>query len=359
VLVHHTAETTDATAKGVLVSIICRLGHRATRNGAQLRTRAANGSDNCPYCSHREMLPGFNDLATTHPGQACELDPDATRGLTARTLFAGAKEKVSWTCDNGHTYPATPSNRAFAHSGCPVCLNRLIQPGINDLATLYPRLADEWHPDKNANYSLETIAPGSNDFVFWLCPQGHTFRNTVGNRTRGANCHQCTQNAETRRSITVARPDLAAQWHPKENGLTRPSEVKIGSRINAFWLCPNGHTYEQRPERRNAGYGCPICSGKRYERGVNDIATRYPRESSEWHSYLNGAVEPGDLVPGNRTFWWKCKAAGHVREQNVPNRVKSHGCPECAPADRIASNPRGDRLSRQALARETARIDCD
>ena len=279
-------------------------------------------------------------METTYPWLAQQLHPSWNEGLTARDLFANSHKKLVWTCDKDdrHIYAATASNRSAGGSGCAVCLNRVIIIGVNNLRTLFPQIAREWHPTKNGFLSVDAVAPGSNELVWWSCPIGHTYRRTVGNRTRGAGCHHCVKKSNYARTLTIARPDLAAEMHHTKNGALTPDTVKIGSGKDIVWRCPNDHDYVQRPERRNAGYGCPICSGRKLVVGVNDIQARYPEISTEWHSWMNGAIEPCDLVPGNRNFWWKCTAAGHIHQQNVPHRVESGGCPLCAPCDRIASN---------------------
>ena len=42
----------------------------------------------------------------------------------------------------------------------------------NDLATVNPMLAKEWHPTKNENLNPEDITSGSSKEVWWLCPKG-------------------------------------------------------------------------------------------------------------------------------------------------------------------------------------------
>ncbi len=334
------ARTGDRPDSYDRIKNICRMGHRLTKPLIRTCASSLTGTDNCRVCMHRELRPGTNDMGTTHPWLGAQLHPTKNGTITARDIFANSHIKLVWTCekDKRHDFEATASNRAANGSGCSVCLNRVIIIGVNDLPTLFPRVARDWHPTKNGKLSVDAVAPGSNELVWWLCPGGHTYRMTVGTRTRGADCHYCAKKGDGARSLTVARPDLAAEMHRTKNGLLTPDDVTIGSRKDIVWRCPNDHDYTQRPERRNAGYGCSICSGRKLEAGVNDIQTRYPEISTEWHSWKNGAIEPCDLVPGNRKFWWKCTAAGHVHEQNVPHRVETGGCSLCAPADRIAYN---------------------
>ena len=334
------ARTADRPDSYDKLKNICRMGHRLTKPLARTNASTLTGTDNCRVCMHRELRPGVNDMETTHPWLGAQLHPTKNGNITARDIFAGSHLKLVWKCDKDerHHFEATASNHAAGGSGCSVCLHRVIIIGVNDLPTLFPLVARDWHPTKNGNLSVFAVAPGSNELVWWLCPREHTYRMTVGTRTRGAGCHYCAKKGDGARTLTVARPDLAAEMHRTKNGTLTPDDVTIGSRKDIVWRCPNDHDYTQRPERRNAGYGCSICSGRKLHVGVNDIRTRYPEVSTEWHSWKNGAIEPCDLVPGNRKFWWKCTAAGHVHEQNVPHRVETGGCPLCDPADRIAYN---------------------
>lgn len=312
---------------------LCRRGHRMDRKLSVMQRQTARGEEKCSICSNTTILRGFNDMATTHLTLAEEFS-EKNLPLTAADVFAGSSKSYWWTCTNGHEFEATASNRSAAKSGCPVCLHRLIITGVNDAATLYPQLVGEFHPTKNNIYRLETLAPGANVLLWWKCEEGHTFRKTLGNRTRGKGCHFCVRRATQRRTIAKARPDLAAEWHPNNFPLT-PDDLTIGSNRKVEWLCPKGHTYVQTPDRRNVNYGCFMCSGKKHIRGVNDAETQYPEICSEWHPSKNCFKEPGDIVPGTALYWWKCKSNEHVTEQSIPNRVKSGGCTECPPPRRI------------------------
>jgi hypothetical protein len=71
--------------------------------------------NNCPYCANKKVLPGFNDMATTHPELAVDLIGDATK------IMAGTNKKLRWRCNVGHGYEATGNNRVNKGSGCPKC----------------------------------------------------------------------------------------------------------------------------------------------------------------------------------------------------------------------------------------------
>ena len=278
-------------------------------------------------------------MAMTHPEKAQWFHPTANTPLTADTVFGHSHRTVQWRCAEGHEFPASPTNFVnSAAGGCPVCLNRIIVQGVNCLSSKYPDIAREWHHSNNKSLKVDEVAAGSNSMAWWLCHKGHhTFKMSVGDRTRGKNCPRCKTDEFRTRSIQRARPDWVAHWHPTKNLPLRPGDVTVGSDRVIVWVCDKGHEFQQRPERRAAGYGCSTCSNRKATRGINDAQTRYPKISSEWHPYLNGSTTPDRILPGTTKYWWKCLASGHKYQQSIPHRVTSHGCPDCKRTNRIGA----------------------
>ena len=79
---------------------ICPLGHSypAVIN-ERVRSKTNN---NCPFCSNRQVLVGFNDLATTHPALTAQWHPTMNGDLTPQMVNAGSDERVYWQCEHGH-----------------------------------------------------------------------------------------------------------------------------------------------------------------------------------------------------------------------------------------------------------------
>lgn len=47
----------------------------------------------------------------------------------------------------------------LGRDGCPVCAGRVIIPGENDMASLFPELAREWNPEKNGTLRPSQVTP--------------------------------------------------------------------------------------------------------------------------------------------------------------------------------------------------------
>ena len=90
---------------------------------------------------------------------------------TPQNVMCGSGYKAWWICSKGHNYQTAIYNRAKKNgTGCPICSNRQILVGYNDLLTTHPQLAKEWHPTKNGNLTPEMVTAGSLKKVWWFLP---------------------------------------------------------------------------------------------------------------------------------------------------------------------------------------------
>lgn len=90
----------------------CSLGHVYT---AVIGDRTRPNGTNCPYCSNKKVLAGFNDLASVTPSlaaQAHKWDPSQ--------VTIGSSLNKEWICEKGHIWKAVISSRSRGN-GCPSC----------------------------------------------------------------------------------------------------------------------------------------------------------------------------------------------------------------------------------------------
>ncbi len=100
---------------------LCPLGHEYQ---AAVGARTVSGSD-CPYCTGRKVLKGFNDLAAVEPKIAAQWHPTLNGALTPEAVTAGSARKVWWQCADGHVWKAVIYSRTGKEKcGCPVCAGR-------------------------------------------------------------------------------------------------------------------------------------------------------------------------------------------------------------------------------------------
>lgn len=149
----------------------------------------------CPRCSGRVLTQGVNDFATLHP----EYVSGMVHPELATEIGQASDTKVEWRCSHNpaHTWFALPSNRlkSAVEAGCPICDNKIVVAGENDLATTHPLLAAEL-----VDRSLGRVLPaGSGKKVEWCCEKGHVWVTTPSHRT-GAQATGCPVCNPTGRS---------------------------------------------------------------------------------------------------------------------------------------------------------------
>ena len=77
--------------------------------------------------------------------------------------------------------------------------------GVNDLATVNTKLAQEWNYEKNDKLPQEYTS-GSGKKVWWKCKQGHEWQAIIRDRTRGKGCPYCSGNLPI-----VGKTDVSTQ----------------------------------------------------------------------------------------------------------------------------------------------------
>jgi hypothetical protein len=191
-----------------------------------------------------------------------------------------------------------------------------VQKGFNDLATTNPELAaqaDGWDPT--------TLSAGSGKVVGWICKFGHKWNSNIDNRSRGNGCPVCSGHKVQSgfNDLATTHPEIAAQadgWDP--------TTLSYGSKKIVGWMCQLGHTWNAQVANRSIGDGCPVCSGRKVQKGFNDLATTNPELAAQADGW-----DPTTLSFGsNSRVSWKCKL-GHHSVAPVSQRSQ-YGCPVCS-----------------------------
>lgn len=152
----------------------------------------------CPYCTKQLPIVGENDLATTHPELVKEWDFEKNADVKMTELFAGSHKEVWWKCLTcGHSYLARVDYRTLSSVGqyCPLCNNRILVEGENDLVSQCPELLQDWDYEKNNALGLDPshVYLGDRTRAWWKCHKCGTEWQTEirGRGYIGASCPQC------------------------------------------------------------------------------------------------------------------------------------------------------------------------
>ena len=254
-----------------------------------------NAGRGCPACANRVLVEGTNDLATRFPQLIDEWDYSKNHPLEPNHVMPGSHNFVWWKCKDGHSWRAKIANRAILGRGCPYCSGRNTLIGENDLAILYPELADEWDIEMNSGHSACEFKPQSNKKVWWKCKNGHSWKAAISGRTiNGLGCPYCSnrQVLVGYNDLTTTNPDLAAEWDFDKNVELSPSDFTAGSDQIVWWKCKNGHSWKARIYSRGKyGTGCPTCFST-LQRSFPEAALFY---------YLSNIY---DCVEANKKFDW-------------------------------------------------------
>ena len=285
----------------------------------------------CPYCANKLLLVGFNDLATKNPELAKEWHPTKNGDLKPTDVMPNNTKKVWWVGKCGHEWDAKVSDRTNGRN-CPICANKRILIGYNDIATTHPEIAKQWHPTKNGDLKPTNIVANSHQKIWWQCEKGHEWIASPNNRTKNQGCPICGNKKVLigYNDLATTHPEIAKQWHPTKNGDLKPTDFVAGNETSVWWICEHGHEWKTPIKNRKRGSGCLYCSNQKVLAGFNDLATTHPQIAAEWDYSKNGDIKPTDVIAGGHTkFWWKCEC-GHSWKSDIGARKQGHNCPICS-----------------------------
>ena len=301
--------------KNIKVWWQCRLGHEWN---TLISTRA--GGSQCPYCSGIKLLKGFNDLQTKFPSLAIEWS-DKNLPLTPDAVNEKSTKNVWWKCRTcGYEWKAVVKARVKGGM-CPVCAERAVLQGYNDLGTTDPHLLSEWDYEKNSKWTPSNVSRNSMKVVWWKCGAGHSYRAKITDRTiEQKGCPQC--EAEFQQAL----PQMLIMMYGAQNGITvkSNSDSELGMRLVAYLPelhCAVDIAGATVTEKREQSVKAHICQSNRLgyylikrtadaSQMAAEIKTLFIRN----HIYLHTDSEKDVQVLRERFLEWKnrnaCKLNG-------------------------------------------------
>lgn len=230
----------------------------------------------------------------------------------------GSKKKVKWLCELGHEWEAMPLNRVRG-TGCPICTNRAVLIGYNDLPHTNPELMPEWDDDR----SPSEFTAGSETKINWKCSKGHNWKASPATRVRaGTGCSKCRwgdkyTGHKKRGTLKDEYPSVFKELVSKDEKLT------FGSTARLEWECSKGHRFFATPrDRALKNTECPYCVNRLIKAGVNDLSVSHP-------DIYEQLVNKEPLAPkSNKVVAWKCDE-NHAWETTASARTAGHKCPYC------------------------------
>jgi hypothetical protein len=134
-------------------------------------------------------------LAYKFPNIAREWHPTKNGDIAPENVKPASGKKIWWKCQKGHEWQTKVDIRTRQGSGCPFCSGRKVSKEEN-LATLFPEIAAEWHPTKNGNLKPSEFTCANGRKVWWQCKHSkdHEWETIVSHRTRNkSGCPICAR----------------------------------------------------------------------------------------------------------------------------------------------------------------------
>jgi hypothetical protein len=265
----------------------CHLNHRWS---ATVGNRTARKSG-CPFCTGKSVLPGFNDLQTTHTIIATEAD-----GWDPREYSAGSSRRMRWKCQHSHIWETSINDRTNG-TGCPICTGRKLLQGYNDLATRHPELAKQAH-----GWDPTNVLDGSHRSLEWKCDFGHLWKSAVYSRISSqAGCPVCSGHKLLAgfNDLRTTHPQMAQEadgWDP--------TTVQKGTREIKSWKCSDGHRWMNSPNSRtNMETGCPSCAFSGFDPNLDSFL--YFLKHPIWEMYQIGITNDSNrrLAEHSKNGW--------------------------------------------------------
>ena len=184
----------------------------------QASVKARSNGEKCPICSGARVIAGINDLQTTHPEIASEWS-EKNLPLKPDEVNAKSRKNVWWRCGKCGNEWKSVINARVKGTVCPVCAEREVLAGYNDLATTDSQLLSEWDYEQNKLKPTE-VSRTSAKRAWWKCRHGHSWSMKINERTiLNKGCRICEQE------YLSLFPTLAVSYYSNKKGL----KAELGS----------------------------------------------------------------------------------------------------------------------------------
>lgn len=252
-------------------------------------------------------------LATEWSEKNLPLTPDAVNEKSTKNVW--------WKCNTcGYEWKAVVKARVKGGM-CPVCAERAVLQGYNDLGTTDPHLLSEWDYEKNSKWTPSNVSRNSMKVVWWKCGAGHSYRAKITDRTiEQKGCPQC--EAEFQQAL----PQMLIMMYGAQNGITvkSNSNSELGMRLVAYLPelhCAVDIAGATVTEKREQSVKAHICQSNRLSYYLIKRTTDTSQMAAEIktlfirnHIYLHTDSEKDVQVLRERFLEWKnrnaCKLNG-------------------------------------------------
>ena len=234
--------------------------------------KMAAGFDECPICTGRVAIEGYNSLADEHPDIPFIWSEKNDKKPTEVTSISSYD--AIWYCPTcKQEFRREVRKVVDDEFECPICTGKTVVAGYNSLEDEYPEIAKRW---AESNDRLPSEVLSSHIYrAEWVCPTcGGKYTASVRDVVNGlAECPYCNNEKPLAGFNTLLDlyPEIQDEWAENENTLLGifPDEILPTSTARVWWKCKDcGRKYllsvNMWVEKHTRGMtSCTYCSGLR------------------------------------------------------------------------------------------------
>ncbi len=169
-------------------SWICPICHKTYLCAPKDKVRGSS----CPAHRNKIIIKGSNDFESKYPELLKYWDYDKNKKKPSDVYYNSTKI-YNWICEKGHRYPSSIVNK-LKSKGCPICLNKRVLAGFNDLLSQNPELSEEWDYELNKINPDQIYFNNQRESIHWVCKVcGFKWTSKISNRTECPNCKKHKQ----------------------------------------------------------------------------------------------------------------------------------------------------------------------
>ena len=175
-----------------------------------------------------------------------------------------SNNKIWWKCEKNHSFDIEVYNMTDKEAfTCPICSNKRLATGINDLASQFPKLAAEFDCERN-NITPDQVIQNSITEYYWQCNEkGHEFMRSPYHRTsHNQECPVCARTIVVKgiNDFQTAYPKIVEIWDYDMNDVA-PDEISDRNTGKFSFRCAKEHTYDSYLSTAIYNdFNCLICS---------------------------------------------------------------------------------------------------
>lgn len=300
----------------------------------------------CPLCSKKVIVPGINDLCTTHPALVLEWDYEESGALSPQNVSYGMGKKVHWKCPIGHKYQATLLHRSSG-TGCPICISGrqtsfAEQAFFYYIKQVYPNAINRYRDIFDNGMEIDIFIPDIHygieyDGSFW-----HKSNKYVRERKKHELCK--SKGIYLIRIKAIGKAPLQHSNSADETLFLKEDSIldlEILIKKLLIQLINANENFKNEPN---------TIPSVDLERDRNKISTYmcvqrdsfedvHPELAQEWHPKKNEELMPNMFKSGSSfSAWWLCRTCGHEWKTSIYHRAKGSNCPKCEKKSRSEDN---------------------